>query len=266
MHDALAASGFAAAAAAGTSPARVLSGSGEGLLGFLAVNYATGALQAAAARDERQAALGRKGGTTPPALVGVLELGGGSLQVTFSTAKPAAAGAGAAPPERPPPGQAVPLALLPALGVPVAWLYTQSFDGLGLQAAHAQHVHRLQQAHARADPCLPRGYTPLAAHSASSASAASSRGLAGGSDWAACKASVARLVPRGGPCRYRRCGLQGTFLPDTQGAHAGRWRRSKGCGGVNCAAGLSGPAAEAEAVSVPQHVWWLLVAAAAAQV
>jgi hypothetical protein len=55
-------------------------------------------------------------------LQGVLELGGGSLQVTFLPSSP------------PPPAEASPLAL-PSLGT--GRLYSRSFDGLGLQVGGA---------------------------------------------------------------------------------------------------------------------------------
>lgn len=56
--------------------------------------------------------------SSKPPLVGVLELGGGSLQVTFLPTIP------------PPSAEAAPLAL-PSLGT--GRLYSRSFDGLGLQ-------------------------------------------------------------------------------------------------------------------------------------
>jgi hypothetical protein len=56
--------------------------------------------------------------SSKPPLVGVLELGGGSLQVTFLPSVP------------PPSAEAAPLAL-PSLGT--GRLYSRSFDGLGLQ-------------------------------------------------------------------------------------------------------------------------------------
>ncbi|KAF8054899.1 APY5 [Scenedesmus sp. PABB004] len=179
--------------------ARVLSGQDEGVWGWVATNYATGALQAATSVDvppsASQLLLGRKGSLPPPApppsapLRGLLELGGASLQVTFL------------PPVKPPPGQAAALAL-PRLGG--ERLYSRSFDGLGLQAAAATWAAALGARGARKDPCLPAGYV-------------AGSGLAGGSDWPACRAGVRALLPLNRTCPFKRCGLNGTFLPATEG-------------------------------------------------
>ncbi|KAF6260856.1 nucleoside phosphatase family-domain-containing protein [Scenedesmus sp. NREL 46B-D3] len=158
VRSLLSGSGFESAGADG---ARVLTGKEEGLWGWLAVNYATGALQAATQAPEiptsSQVLLGRKGnpGSSSSSsssshkraapLQGVVELGGASLQVTFAVQ------------QQLPSGQAAELAL-PRLGP--GRLYSRSFDGLGLQAAMEQWSVRVAAAGSsrRRDPCLPSGY------------------------------------------------------------------------------------------------------------
>ncbi|WIA14677.1 hypothetical protein OEZ85_003176 [Tetradesmus obliquus] len=204
----------------GADDARVLTGKEEGLWGWLAVNYATGALQAATLPPDippsSQVILGRKGNpgsssSSKPAapLQGVVELGGASLQVTFAAK------------EQLPAGQAAELAL-PRMGA--GKLYSRSFDGLGLQAAMEQWSKQLAAGSSskRHDPCLPSGY-------------AAASGLKGSSDWAACRSGVKALLPlsssssssssssgksssSSSSCAFKRCGLAGSYLPSLEGA------------------------------------------------
>jgi hypothetical protein len=76
-RKALAASGFWFE----RSYAQVISGQREGQLGWTAVNYAAGGLQAAMRSQRRRRRQQR--GAAPPRFQGLLELGGASVQVTF---------------------------------------------------------------------------------------------------------------------------------------------------------------------------------------
>eukprot|EP00878_Enallax_costatus_P008726 GHUV01009120.1.p1 GENE.GHUV01009120.1~~GHUV01009120.1.p1 ORF type:complete len:390 (+),score=85.57 GHUV01009120.1:351-1520(+) len=189
----LASSGFSYQ---GAGSARVLSGRDEGLWGWVAVNYATGALQAATtevAPSQRQ--LGRKVVPAPVAtaaapMQGVLELGGASMQVTFMPKGKLVA------------GQAADLAL-PRLGS--NRVYSYSFDGLGLQAVQAKWSEKLAAENVKQDPCLPSGYS-------------AATGIRGNSDWGACKAGVKQLMPVNKTCSYLRCGIAGAFIPNVDGA------------------------------------------------
>eukprot|EP00775_Hariotina_reticulata_P010825 gene10826-10982_t len=183
--------------------ARVLTGAEEGIWGWVAINYATGALQAATTADTaavlRQSgqAMGRRGmpgggaaAQPAEALQGVLELGGASLQVTVL------------PQGRLPPEHSSKL-VLPALGP--GKVFSKSFDGWGLQASHAQWTDRLTASKAKHDPCLPKGYR-------------SASGMSGSGNFKECRAGVGGMLPVSkGNCSYQQCGLSGSFLPNLKG-------------------------------------------------
>ena len=211
--------------------ARVISGQQEGLYGWLGINFATGALeQLASQQKQQQQKQGRKeraggsgsgdssgsGGSssgssgsgvkaTQP-LLGVLELGGGSLQVTV-----------ALPPDRrlPDGASAAPLARVPGLGG--RQVYSHSFDGLGLQAALAKHEAALKAARAKADPCLPAGFHGSGGSGGGGKGGGGGDGaLAGGGDWGACKAAARALLPRE-RCTFSRCSIGNVFTPPLDG-------------------------------------------------
>jgi hypothetical protein len=184
-------------------------------------------------------ALGRKGGPTSnsssaaPGLMGVLELGGGSMQVTFlpppgakvppadaypipgltaapgaATAPTTAAAAGSSKQQQQQGGQVV---------------YTHSFDGLGLQAVLSNWSALLPPG--APDPCLPQGFT-------------SSEGVVGSGQWGACRKGLAALVPRpqGKACSWASwggCSLGNAYTPPLAGESGRRVvdRRGAAAGG-----------------------------------
>ncbi|EFJ51965.1 hypothetical protein VOLCADRAFT_120373 [Volvox carteri f. nagariensis] len=149
--------------------ATVIDGEMEGLFGWAAVNYLTGALQEASAHSHHS----RKEVMDPAQLfTGLLEMGGASVQVTFLppvTAKQA---------ERHGSHLHLP-------GVP-SRLFTHSYLGLGMDSALAQaaeYVLRHQpRSPAISDPCLPIGYV-------------SEDGRIGNGSFAQCMAVVQRIMP-----------------------------------------------------------------------
>lgn len=189
---------------------RVLSGEAEGLYAWAAINYAAGRLQAMAeAKHARQRS---PSGPPPLAPLGVLELGGASMQVTVM------------PWEKLPHGQAHRLDL-PGVQGP---LYTHSFLGYGIQVAWFREAMLVQQRGTNAtDPCMLRGYgTP------------GQGGIEGSGDYDQCAVLAAQLLEGGGEqeqeptqgkllvangtelaalepkgCRYVRCAMGGQFLP-----------------------------------------------------
>lgn len=106
------------------------------------------------------------------------------------------------PQDKLPAAQAAPLSL-PGLGA--GRVYSYSFDGLGLQAAHSRWTDKLTAGPSPGkDPCLLRGYT-------------SPSGVHGYGDWKACRAAVKQLIPLNKTCAYQQCGLAGRFLPQVDG-------------------------------------------------
>ena len=205
--------------------AMILPGEREGLYAWVAANYAAGTL-----------------GAAPANTVGVLELGGASMQITFR-------------PERKPP-EAFRVELLAARR---KWsVYTHSALGLGQETARAAHLDAIAAkwrpsnvgegegggegrseadrwgdgggggggdgggggpAARRdyafdADPCAPRD---AAVFSFSSDDRSRSRSFRGGGNFTACRESLARLLGVGAACAYSRCGPRGAFLPPLRG-------------------------------------------------
>ena len=122
-----------------------------------------------------------------PPLMGLLELGGGSMQITFT------------PKQDLPPGQAVQVSLP---GV-TQELYSHSFQGWGLQSVMARRHQQLAPGGAQGaaaasrkgneDPCLHKGYT-------------SELGVEGTGDWGACLAAVRGMLPTASICSYAKYG------------------------------------------------------------
>ena len=192
--------------------AEVIAGSKEGLYAWVAANYAADSLFA---RDPRYT-------------LGVLELGGASMQVTFKvpedapappdeftehihvpTVKPhpsdlAGAGAGATPsPSRT--RDAEP-------GVTEITVYTHSALGLGQEAAFEAHERALraelssrrEETTTLSDPCVPVGYV--------SKGSDASRIRPGG-NFTACVDRARALLGLRDPCPHERCGVKGSYLP-----------------------------------------------------
>ncbi|KAK9818195.1 hypothetical protein WJX72_008615 [[Myrmecia] bisecta] len=186
--------------------ASILSGTLEGVYGWVAANYASGALQAYAARRRQ----GRRHPSVAAPFVGVFELGGASIQVTFHVAKPVN-------------DTNVRILNLPHLGIP---LYTHSFLGFGQETAQILAataalasmanlttdvvVDDQASVEVAMDPCLPRGYSGTV----------NGRPVAGGGYFGLCRQLAANLIA--GQCTSPRCPigngsvapplLQGKFL------------------------------------------------------
>ncbi|GBF90831.1 apyrase-like [Raphidocelis subcapitata] len=177
--------------------ARMISGQEEGLFGWVAINYATGALQALV-QQQVAATTGRKelpGGVEPvkptQPLLGVLDLGGGSLQITFALTQG----------RKIPPNQAAPLQMP---GLAERQVYSHSFEGWGVEAAMSKHRESLADAGAKSDPCLPSGYSTTAG------------GLPGGGNWDQCRAAAKKLLPSE-RCTFSSCSIGNVFTPSVEG-------------------------------------------------
>ncbi|KAG2499851.1 hypothetical protein HYH03_002142 [Edaphochlamys debaryana] len=149
--------------------ATVIGGEMEGLFGWAAVNYITGALQEAAghAHHSRREVL-----DTSQLFTGLLEMGGASMQITFL----------------PPGGEKPPEKLgtyLHLPGVP-ARLFAHSYLGLGMDAVMARAAEWVLKRQPRSphisDPCLPTGYV-------------SEDGRHGNASFLACLAVVNAILP-----------------------------------------------------------------------
>lgn len=198
--------------------AEILPGSKEGLYAWIAANYAAGTLSKA----------------DPSRTLGVIELGGVSMQLTFS-------------PRRVPPKQ-----FREELRVAGArfTVYTHSALGLGQEAAHAAHEAALREAaagrHGRVtrvpDPCTPRGFAEGRMLGAGSRPAGEvGDGVGVGEDaegeggvrgrhgrdigtltepsgnFTACREAAGRLLGLHRPCAHERCGPAGSYLPQLRG-------------------------------------------------
>ena len=191
--------------------AEVLPGAKEGLYAWIAANYAAGTL-----------------GAAPADTLGVIELGGASMQITFR-------------PERKPP-EAFRVELVAARR---KWsVYTHSALGLGQEAAREAHEAALlasippDGSRTVPDPCTPRGYRREGAapsdegdddddddddeketgsndHSEKDPHRALRLEPRG--NFTACRAAVGRLIGVGAPCAHARCGVAGSYLPPLRG-------------------------------------------------
>ena len=198
--------------------AEVLPGSKEGLYAWIAANYAAGTLSKA----------------DPAQTLGVIELGGASMQVTFA-------------PKHVPPKQ-----FREELRVAGArfTVYTHSALGLGQEAAHASHDAALRAASSHngasrvttrvPDPCTPRGYgegrmliasggtkATAAGAETGSATGTSTKTKGHGADvgtltepsgnFTACREAAGKLLGVGDTCQHERCGVAGSYLPELRG-------------------------------------------------
>ncbi|ACO66814.1 predicted protein [Micromonas commoda] len=164
--------------------AQVIAGSKEGLYAWVAANYAADSLFA---RDPRHT-------------LGVLELGGASMQVTFKVPEDA--------PEK------VPDEFTEHIHVPTITVYTHSALGLGQEAAFEAHERALRaELTSRGetttqlyDPCVPVGYV-------SKRPDASSPPIRPGGNFTACVDRARALLGLHDPCPHERCGVKGSYLP-----------------------------------------------------
>ncbi|DBB04521.1 TPA: Golgi apyrase [Trebouxia sp. C0004] len=180
--------------------AAVMSGPSEGVFGWVAANYASGALQGYALRQGLRL---RKPGAPSAPFVGVFELGGASAQVTFRPDVPTKAASN------------IQLLKLPNLQLP---LYTHSFLGFGQEAAltlaSTAAVSKMLQAttttpsntseEAR-DPCLPVGYSR----------AAPSGTMVGSGNFDECRAVAKALIA--GQCQDELCPIGDSMPVELQG-------------------------------------------------
>ncbi|KAA6427188.1 MAG: hypothetical protein FRX49_02945 [Trebouxia sp. A1-2] len=172
----------------------------EGVFGWVAANYASGALQGYALRQGLRL---RKPGVPSAPFVGVFELGGASAQVTFRPDVPSKA------------ADNVQLLKLPNLQLP---LYTHSFLGFGQEAAltlaSTAAVSKMLQAttttpsntsEAARDPCLPVGYSR----------AAPAGTVVGSGNFEECRAIAKGLIA--GQCQDELCPIGDSMPVELQG-------------------------------------------------
>ncbi|DBA73920.1 TPA: hypothetical protein ACH3X2_009569 [Trebouxia sp. C0005] len=175
-------------------------GPSEGVFGWVAANYASGALQGYALRQGLRL---RKPGVPSAPFVGVFELGGASAQVTFRPDVPSKA------------ADNVQLLKLPNLQLP---LYTHSFLGFGQEAAltlaSTAAVSKMLQAttttpsntsEAARDPCLPVGYSR----------AAPAGTVVGSGNFEECRAIAKGLIA--GQCQDELCPIGDSMPVELQG-------------------------------------------------
>ena len=166
--------------------ARVLAGDDEGIYGWVAANYATGALGPLSRGNAAR-------------LLGVVELGGASAQVTMLV-----------PPRKPgvplPNGGGAPAA--PVVPVKVGNLdvdlFTHSWLGFGQEAAQAEALRIATEGGSKESPCLPQGYT-------------SKGGVTGTGDYEGCRRLANRVVGSPKACGGPHC-LNGLVVPELSGA------------------------------------------------
>ena len=176
--------------------AKVIDGTEEGGLGWVAANYLLGSIgKHGAASLER--------GAARPAHVGLIEVGGASAQVTQLAR---AAGVDGAMP----PGYAFEF----SLGGERYTLYTHSYLGYGMEAARASVTRALPDGGAT-DPCLQRGYAAAEGAARESpydgASATSVAGVA--TDGGACFSAAHALFSRTAHCEHDACSFGGVYQP-----------------------------------------------------
>ncbi|GLI69002.1 hypothetical protein VaNZ11_013540 [Volvox africanus] len=209
--------------------ATVIDGEMEGLLGWAALNYITGALQEASGH----AVHSRKEVIDPSQLfTGLLEMGGASMQVTFLPS------ASARLPEKHGSHLHLPAGEIrwpqpnPA-GVP-SRLFTHSYLGLGMDSLLARAaeytLQRQPRSPAIADPCLPIGYI-------------SDDGRYGNGSFAQCLAVIQRIMPE------HSCSLPGV-------AHAGSGRVNPAVDSEDVLSYASGEYAnDLERLAYPARSW-----------
>uniref|UniRef100_A0A1J3HN81 apyrase n=1 Tax=Noccaea caerulescens TaxID=107243 RepID=A0A1J3HN81_NOCCA len=178
--------------------ASVISGSDEGIYGWVTANYALGSL-----------------GSDPLETTGIVELGGASAQVTFVS------------------NEVVPPEFLRKIsyGNVSYKIYTHSFLHLGQNEAHKRLWESLRNKAANStkdgivtDPCTPKGYNLyknaqkdssgfLAEESTLTAS------LQAAGNFTKCRSATYAMLQEGNEkCPYKHCSIGSTFTPDLQGS------------------------------------------------
>jgi len=191
--------------------AGVIPGSKEGLYARIAANYAADSLFA----------------VDPRHTLGVLELGGASMQVTFKvpedqpappeeytehlhvpTVKPHESDVGTkgtnAHATEHVTGDAKP-------GVTEITVYTHSTLGLGQEAAFVSHERKLRSDGGTEDPCAPIGLN--ARHVYGSAGTPELKALTPSGNFTRCVNAVVGLLGLDDPCPHERCGMKCSYLP-----------------------------------------------------
>lgn len=170
VRDSLSASGFLF----DRSWAKVISGEQEGLNGWMAVNYLLGVFDQPAGS-----------GGAPPTSVGVVEMGGSSMQITFAPSTASVDDRKHLTPVR--------------VAGHTYHLYTHSFLQYGLQAAEKLYqrlaMDRIEEA---GNPCYPRSYR----HSSVG-------------DFAQCTQLLELMVDTRAECQHatKSCSFNGVFQP-----------------------------------------------------
>uniref|UniRef100_J3LP81 Uncharacterized protein n=2 Tax=Oryza brachyantha TaxID=4533 RepID=J3LP81_ORYBR len=190
-RDVLRASGFRFE----DSWAEVIPGSDEGIYAWIAANYALGTL-----------------GGNPHKTIGIIELGGASAQLTFVSDE-------VLPPE---------LSRNFTFGETTYTLYSNSFLNFGQNAAQESFREILRSKDSSkngtlVDPCAPKGYSRIKEVISRSNSLSKSKlenqfADSGDGDFTGCRSSSLMLLKKGNEeCRYQRCQLGPTFVPELRG-------------------------------------------------
>nr|CAD1825181.1 unnamed protein product [Ananas comosus var. bracteatus] len=172
--------------------ASVISGTDEGIYGWVAANYALGAL-----------------GGDPQKTTGILELGGASAQVTFVTSEHL-------PSE---------FSQVLKLGDATYNLYSNSFLHLGQNVAYESLHELLSSRHLKSkslqeviyrDPCSPRGFLHSMRSLKLSAGVRFTAYAVG--NFSECRSAALALLQKGKEkCVYHHCPLGSSFVPKLQG-------------------------------------------------
>ncbi|KAJ1268583.1 hypothetical protein BS78_07G146500 [Paspalum vaginatum] len=182
--------------------ATVISGAEEGIYAWVAANYALGTL-----------------GSDPNDTIGIIELGGASVQVAFITGEPL-------PPE---------FSHMLKFGAASYNLYSHSFLHLGLNVAYeslhdllslpglsSMATHLISQAKYK-DPCTPRGYSRIAGSVKLPVSVLEPKveyrpfAHAVG-NFSECRSAALTLLQKGKEgCTYHECRLGAAFVPELEG-------------------------------------------------
>jgi apyrase len=159
--------------------ARVISGEQEGINGWMAVNYLLGVFDqpAPSSKDGKAVAV------PPPPSTGVVEMGGSSMQITFSPSNPSDDDRKQLNEVR--------------VGGHSYFLYTHSFLQYGLQAAEKLYQRlAIAEIEEKGNPCYP----PRFRHSSAG-------------DFERCTVSLAGVVDKSIACPAAHCSFNGVYQP-----------------------------------------------------
>jgi Golgi nucleoside diphosphatase len=153
--------------------ARVISGEQEGINGWMAVNYLLGVFDKAGKSDV----------SNPPASTGVVEMGGSSMQITFSPSNPSIE-------ERKQLNEVI-------VAGHRYWLYTHSFLQYGLQAAEKLYQKlSISEIEEKGNPCYPPNFR----HSSVG-------------DFDKCTVALNAVVDKSIACAAASCSFNGVYQP-----------------------------------------------------